>query len=279
MLALAAGRVEAAVDHLDMALGLNESTGVVVSVVLTQLELARALVARDGEGDADRAQVLLQSAAATGDRLGMERVAHKARALLTPDHTAGRDMHGVAQVIRLPRRVARAGGEARAALSTRTRELVGRRTGGVEDEELQRLFGNAAAQRALLTGMAASFQPRMAFGFRGEIQLELRSPPGSPPDWWTLEIRRLTATAQRRVASDPVVTLRVDVPTFIRLFGGELNPIAAWIDGLLDLDGDVLFAPRLIELFGGVRPFDDLTWSVEPPPPPAERSQEALAAS
>jgi putative sterol carrier protein len=75
------------------------------------------------------------------------------------------------------------------------------------------------------------------------------------------------------------VTLRVDVPTFIRLFGGELNPIAAWIDGLLDLDGDVLFAPRLIELFGGVRPFDDLTWSVEPPPPPADRSQEALAAS
>jgi putative sterol carrier protein len=41
----------------------------------------------------------------------------------------------------------------------------------------------------------------------------------------------------------------------MRLFTGELNPLTAYMQGQVELEGDVTLGPRMIELFGGVKPF------------------------
>jgi hypothetical protein len=133
---------------------------------------------------------------------------------------------------------------------------------GATDAELERRFGSAVAQRAVLSAMARSFQPRMALGFQGNVVLELTGPReggvGRASDWWTLQIGARRVSVRHRLSSDAAVTIHCSVPDFIRVFSGEMNTVSAWVDGRLELEGDPILGTRLIEMFGGVRPFEGL---------------------
>jgi hypothetical protein len=111
-----------------------------------------------------------------------------------------------------------------------------------------------------MTAVARSLQPRFTYGFGGEIALELitdaRSEhPGS--HWWTLEVKGRRAFARRRRAGHAAMTLNVRLVDFVRLMSGDLNPVTLWIERGLELEGDVILAARMIEMFGGVAPFKD----------------------
>jgi alkanesulfonate monooxygenase SsuD/methylene tetrahydromethanopterin reductase-like flavin-dependent oxidoreductase (luciferase family) len=139
---------------------------------------------------------------------------------------------------------------------------LGRIVEGVSDAEVERRFGSAAAQRALFGGMARSFDPQMAFGFEGDIEYQLtRDPSGngdgaSPPgtDRWTIRITGDRARLIRGGGPDPAVRLRIGLADFVRIAAGE-SPAPAFLEGRVELDGDLAVARRLPEMFGGPSPY------------------------
>ena len=48
------------------------------------------------------------------------------------------------------------------------------------------------------------------------------------------------------------------MPNFVRLLAGDLNPVAAFLDRKIAVEGDVITAVRLSEMFGGVVPAEVL---------------------
>jgi hypothetical protein len=143
----------------------------------------------------------------------------------------------------------------RSKLTAGARNLVGWLSRDHDDAELTRRFGSPLAQRALFTAMAKSFQPTAAFGFQGEILFEVRLPSDGPdplpPDWWTIEVRGRKATVRQEQASDTAVVVQTELSDLIHLLSGELHPMKAVIEGRVHIDGDVLAAGRIPEMFGG----------------------------
>jgi len=72
-----ADRQEAAVGHLEDALATNMRAQAPPWVARTLLDLARALLARNGPGDADRALGSLQRAQVLASELGMRSLAEQ----------------------------------------------------------------------------------------------------------------------------------------------------------------------------------------------------------
>ena len=74
-MAHALGRVDDAVMHLDDAVRIEASMGASAYLARAEVALARALLARDADGDAPRAQSLLERATAAANELGLPGVA------------------------------------------------------------------------------------------------------------------------------------------------------------------------------------------------------------
>jgi len=260
LLAGTMGRFDDAVAHFEKALESNARVGPPYALILTQLNYARLLLTRQQGGDRDLALNLLDTAFRDSTLRRYPGLTEKIGALK-------REVEAGAAIVprrrrTLGERASHVAGDARAALSTRGRAALGKLFGGAPDEALERRFGSHVAQRALFGAMAKSFQPRAAYGFEGEIAFELshfreegaERPP--PPDHWTIRIKGSRAFARRRTAEEPAVSVRIGIPDFVRLFSGELNPVAVWVDRRGRVDGDITLGARLVEMFGGVVPFE-----------------------
>jgi alkanesulfonate monooxygenase SsuD/methylene tetrahydromethanopterin reductase-like flavin-dependent oxidoreductase (luciferase family)/putative sterol carrier protein len=144
------------------------------------------------------------------------------------------------------------GGAQEGSLSDRARAFVGSAFGvlvkGRSDEQLDRLMASGPGLTVIFKGMEKAFVPEKARGFSGEILYELRGSKGMRS--WTLAIDGYTATVEERSAEDPAVILRADVPVFVRIAAGELDPARAMLDGKLVIEGDFAVAGRLGEMFG-----------------------------
>ncbi len=152
-------------------------------------------------------------------------------------------------------RARRSVADARAAARRRGTRLLGRWARGRSDEQIEKRFASRVVQRGLYTGMAASFNPAMAFGFQGEIQHELRFPrTGAPTGVWTIEVRDGRARARSGPARSPAVTLEIAAAALVRLASGD-NPAVVLMDGQIDIKGDLGVAMRLVEMFGGPSPY------------------------
>jgi DNA-binding NarL/FixJ family response regulator len=81
MLAAARGDLELADEHFEAAIDFNRRMGATTWVAHTAYEQARALSARGGAGDRDRAGRLAGEAAALAERIGMPTLLARARAL------------------------------------------------------------------------------------------------------------------------------------------------------------------------------------------------------
>jgi hypothetical protein len=151
--------------------------------------------------------------------------------------------------------------ELREGVRRRAQRTLGRFVEGVPDRDVERRFASPAAQRALLTGLARSFDPEMAFGFEGDIEYELtrggadgdgRGPAGA--DRWTIRIRGDRARLIRGSGGQPALLLRMPLADFVRIAAGE-SPAAAFFAGRVELEGDLSVARRLTEMFGGPSPY------------------------
>src|SRR3954470_1109275 len=121
---------------------------------------------------------------------------------------------------------------------------------GRSDEQLDRFMGTGPGLRLVFKGMESAFVPEAARGFGGEIFYDLRSSRGPQP--WTLTIDGSRAVAEQRPATSPAVTLRAEVPVFVRIVAGDLDPMRAMLDQRLEVEGDLQLASRLGDMFGAV---------------------------
>ena len=141
------------------------------------------------------------------------------------------------------------GERARAAAESAFGSFVG----GRSDEQLDTLMGSGPGLRLLFKAMESSFDPQGARGFSGTIAYSLRSSRGARP--WTVTIDGSRAVAAPGEVDSPTVTVRADVPVFVRVAAGQLDPARAILEGKLEVEGDFTVAARLGEMFGAAPRF------------------------
>ncbi len=151
----------------------------------------------------------------------------------------------------LRRRLGELGEEARRTLQRGGQEAVARLVRGASDAQLERRFGSDLAQRAIFTGMARQFEPRLAFGFEGDIGYELaHHGNGKPPSRWTVRVRDGAATVIAGADGPSAVTFKLGIPDFARLIAEEVDPQELLFGGRFDVEGDLSLATRVPEMFG-----------------------------
>ena len=145
------------------------------------------------------------------------------------------------------------GGRMREALAARLAErgeaAFGRFVHRADDRRLERTVGSEPGLRFLFGGMTHRFRPDRALGFTGEILYELRTADGRVKPW-TIEVGADSARARPGRGGDPRVTIRAGLADWVRIAGRDLDPGNALITGRLQVEGDMLVAMRLGEMFG-----------------------------
>lgn len=139
--------------------------------------------------------------------------------------------------------------------------VLGRWVGGMDDATVERRFGGRWMQWLIYQSMVMSFQPRQAFGFSGDIAYELsyEHSGARPPALWTVRVRGRRASAVRGAASQAAVRIRMSVNSLMRILVGQLDSVAAMVEGRTEVNGDLAVASRLVDMFGGISPVGHLS--------------------
>jgi alkanesulfonate monooxygenase SsuD/methylene tetrahydromethanopterin reductase-like flavin-dependent oxidoreductase (luciferase family)/putative sterol carrier protein len=124
---------------------------------------------------------------------------------------------------------------------------------GRSDDQLDRLMSSGPGLRVIFKGMESAFVPARAGGFSGDILYDLGSPRGDRR--WTVSVDGSRAVVSEHAADAPAVTVRAQVPVFVRIAAGELDPARAMLEGRLVIEGDFAVAARLGEMFGAAPRF------------------------
>jgi len=149
--------------------------------------------------------------------------------------------------------------ELREGMRRQVQRALARFVDGASDADVERRFGSQAVQRALLTGMARSFDPAMAFGCEGDIEYELTrraDGDGAGPggDRWTIRVADGKARLVPGPGNDPALSLRMGLVDFVRIAAGD-SPAPAFLEGRVEMEGDLSVARRMAEMFGGPSPY------------------------
>jgi len=97
--------------------------------------------------------------------------------------------------------------------------------------------------------MVREFPAEKAAGLRARFQFRLSGEEGG--DWSvTIADQKCSATPGR--IEEPDVTISMEAADFIKMVRGELQPIVAFMQGKLKLQGDMNKAMQLQELFASI---------------------------
>ena len=251
--AAACGRLDQAVEHFEAALAVHEPHGWRTIAADIRQQYAAVLAERDAPGDRERCLAMLDTLIADAADIGM--------AVCLADAVALRAQLSGGQPAKTSRtRSVTRRDRARAKLTAIGRAAVASWTGSRNDDDLVRRFSTPRAQRTVFAAMARSFQPAMAFGFEGDITVDLRpvDDDGDPAagDWWTIEVRDRKATSRPGPSVDAAVVIHTNLVDFLRLAAGEMHPVRALLDNAVEVDGDIMIAARMLDMFGAVEPLD-----------------------
>lgn len=260
---LALGRPGEAADHFRLGAELALRLGDRPNELICRSAAATATVL-DGR-DPVAAATEIARAVTDGRRIGVPAIVERpgiASGILGVARRLGRgaELERVvaaagAASIRAPQRPSRTRmREAADSLRARGPDLLARMIGEASDDQLERRFGNRVGQRALFSAMASGFRPEEAHGFRGEISYEIVDAAGRLAGVWTLEVTGRRARARPRGADRPAATVRMSLPTLIRLAAAVINPTEAMLGGEISIVGDLELAGRLTGMFGGKLP-------------------------
>ena len=108
--------------------------------------------------------------------------------------------------------------------------------------------------------MLRGYRPELRYGFVGEIAFELsrQGAAGGLPDvdHWTLTVGESGPTLRQGPPADPAVVFRSPLSLLLRMMAGQADAIIAVYERKIRVDGDLLLAARVIELFGGTAAID-----------------------
>lgn len=100
--------------------------------------------------------------------------------------------------------------------------------------------------QSLMAQAQAAFRPEKAAGVDAKIQFHVT---GSQDGDWIATIQNQTLNVEQGVTANPNLTLSADTEDILNVVGGKLNPMMAFMQGKLQVKGDMTLAMRLLELF------------------------------
>ena len=121
---------------------------------------------------------------------------------------------------------------------------------GLSDEELRESIKNLGIDevvRNIFEQMPASFLPEKAAGVNSTIQYNLDTEDGAKT--WTVAFADGTCTTSEGPASDPRLTLNLDLIDFVRLIFNQAEGTQLFMSGKLKLQGDMMFAMQMQGFF------------------------------
>jgi putative sterol carrier protein len=98
----------------------------------------------------------------------------------------------------------------------------------------------------LMSKMPAAFIAEKAQGLDAVIQFNFT---GAEPGSWHADIKDGAVKVEQGTHASPKITLTVDSADFVRLLTGELDPMQAFMQGKLKLQGDMSLAMKITQLF------------------------------
>ena len=98
----------------------------------------------------------------------------------------------------------------------------------------------------LMSKMPEAFIPEKAAGLDAVIQFNFT---GAEAGNWYAEIKNGAVKVEPSVHAGPTMTLTADSADYIRIFTGELDPMQAFMQGKLKLQGDLNLAMKMTQFF------------------------------
>ncbi|MBW2062102.1 MAG: SCP2 sterol-binding domain-containing protein [Deltaproteobacteria bacterium] len=94
--------------------------------------------------------------------------------------------------------------------------------------------------------MAQAFKPEAAKGVEAVFQYSLSGPAGGD---WNITIKDQKCEIRQGQAENPTTTMKLSDEDFVKMITGELNPMMAFTSGKLKIEGDMMKAQVLAQLF------------------------------
>ncbi len=100
--------------------------------------------------------------------------------------------------------------------------------------------------QALMQQAINAFQPEKAAGVNAKIQFHITGSQGGD---WVATIQNQKLTVEPGTVENPNLTLGADTADIFNLVNGKLNPMQAYMQGKVQVKGDMGLAMRLAGLF------------------------------
>ena len=121
---------------------------------------------------------------------------------------------------------------------------------GLSDEELKESIKGLGVDnvvRNIFEQMPQSFLPEKAAGVNSTLQYNLTTDDGVKT--WTLTFADGTCTTSEGAATDPRLTMNLDLVDFVRLIFNQADGTQLFMSGKLKLQGDMMFAMQMQGFF------------------------------
>ena len=98
----------------------------------------------------------------------------------------------------------------------------------------------------LISKMSGAFIPEKAQGLNAVIQFNFT---GAEPGNWNAEIKNGALKVEKGVHPNPTLSMTADSADYIKIFNRELDPMQAFMQGKLKLQGDLSLAMKMSQFF------------------------------
>lgn len=98
----------------------------------------------------------------------------------------------------------------------------------------------------LFDKMPAAFVPEKAQGVNATIQINLNGEDGGT---WLINIADGAVDVKNEAGENPTMTLTMDAQDYMNMVGGKLNPMNAFMQGKIKLQGDMGLAMKFQNMF------------------------------
>ncbi len=100
--------------------------------------------------------------------------------------------------------------------------------------------------QALMQQAVSSFQPEKAAGINAKVQFHITGNQGGD---WVATIQNQKLSVEQGTTPNPNLTLGADTQDIFNVVNGKLNPMQAFMQGKVQVKGDMGLAMRLVDLF------------------------------
>lgn len=101
----------------------------------------------------------------------------------------------------------------------------------------------------LVSKMPAAFLPEKAQGLNVVLQFNFS---GAEPGNWNAEIKNGTLKVTQGIHPNPSLTVSADSADYLKIFNKELDPMQAFMQGKLKVQGDMGLAMKMSQFFRAI---------------------------